>query len=274
MSILQIPYREGRDGFWGEQTSTLNWCEEDYNITYYCAELVNTLTNLMFMWLGVKGLRNVLEFKHSPIFILAYVGYLVVGLGSMAFHATLKSTHDLYRLYHVLCHIFLQEIPEDPITDCLDHGWAWYLHHCKQVMISFGRSLGREILPRAAGLCARCGRWHWFVSDARPFVPNEDYTDTWNIIAIITFVGGFFIWNMDNIFCRHLTTAKNQLQLPWSIVLEGHGWWHILTGLGAARRRNSCLIGGLGGLFLRSFPEPTRVQPRAANNIRQEGERP
>lgn len=28
MSILQIPYREGRDGFWGEQTSTLNWCEE------------------------------------------------------------------------------------------------------------------------------------------------------------------------------------------------------------------------------------------------------
>lgn len=51
-------------------------------------------------------------------------------------------------------------------------------------------------------------------------------------IAIITFVGGFFIWNMDNIFCKHLTTAKNQLQLPWSIVLEGHGWWHILTGLG------------------------------------------
>lgn len=44
----------------------------------------------MFMWLGVKGLRNVLEFKHSPIFVLAYVGYLVVGLGSMAFHATLK----------------------------------------------------------------------------------------------------------------------------------------------------------------------------------------
>lgn len=28
MSFLQIPYREARDGFWGEQTSTLNWCEE------------------------------------------------------------------------------------------------------------------------------------------------------------------------------------------------------------------------------------------------------
>ena len=27
-SALQIPYRESREGFWGEQTSTLNWCEE------------------------------------------------------------------------------------------------------------------------------------------------------------------------------------------------------------------------------------------------------
>lgn len=27
-SYFQIPYREARDGFWGEQTSTLNWCEE------------------------------------------------------------------------------------------------------------------------------------------------------------------------------------------------------------------------------------------------------
>lgn len=27
-SALQIPYRESREGFWGQQTSTLNWCEE------------------------------------------------------------------------------------------------------------------------------------------------------------------------------------------------------------------------------------------------------
>ncbi len=26
--MFQIPYRVARDGFWGEQTSTLNWCEE------------------------------------------------------------------------------------------------------------------------------------------------------------------------------------------------------------------------------------------------------
>jgi hypothetical protein len=63
---------------------------QDYNITFYCAEVVNTLTNLVFMYLGLKGLRNVLAYSHSRVFILVYLGYLVVGLGSMAFHTTLK----------------------------------------------------------------------------------------------------------------------------------------------------------------------------------------
>ena len=44
--------------------------KQDYNITFYCAEAVNTLTNLVFMWLGFKGLRNVIKYNHSPVFIL------------------------------------------------------------------------------------------------------------------------------------------------------------------------------------------------------------
>jgi hypothetical protein len=32
VSALQIPYRESREGFWGKQTSTLNWCEEVSNL--------------------------------------------------------------------------------------------------------------------------------------------------------------------------------------------------------------------------------------------------
>jgi hypothetical protein len=48
----------------------------------------------------------------------------------------------------------------------------------------------------------------------------------------LLFLFGFFLWNMDNIFCRHLKSARNQILLPWSVVLEGHGWWHIFTGLG------------------------------------------
>ena len=49
-----------------------------------------TVTNGMFLWLGAKGIRNCLRESHATIFVLAYIGYLVVGLGSILFHATLK----------------------------------------------------------------------------------------------------------------------------------------------------------------------------------------
>jgi dihydroceramidase len=63
---------------------------QDYNITFYCAEAINTFTNVVFMWLGFKGLRNVLAYDHAKVFILVFLGYIVVGSGSMAFHTTLK----------------------------------------------------------------------------------------------------------------------------------------------------------------------------------------
>lgn len=44
----------------------------------------------MFLWLGFKGVRNVIVYSHPRIFLVAFAGYLSVGFGSIAFHATLK----------------------------------------------------------------------------------------------------------------------------------------------------------------------------------------
>lgn len=52
------------------------------------------------------------------------------------------------------------------------------------------------------------------------------------LLGILMFLAGFVLWNVDNLFCHHLTASKKQMLLPWSLVLETHGWWHILTGLG------------------------------------------
>lgn len=63
---------------------------------------------------------------------------------------------------------------------------------------------------------------------------DQQMRQTWNLAlaGVVIFVAGFVIWLADTAFCHHLSTAKNHVLLPWSIVLEGHGWWHILTGLG------------------------------------------
>jgi dihydroceramidase len=56
----------------------------------------------------------------------------------------------------------------------------------------------------------------------------------WTLIAVglTSFLGGFGIWNLDNAYCSNLRVWRREVGLPWGILLEGHGWWHLLTGFG------------------------------------------
>jgi dihydroceramidase len=46
-------------------------------------------------------------------------------------------------------------------------------------------------------------------------------------------VFGYLLWQMDFIFCAELTVLKRKLGIPWGFLLELHGWWHVLTAIGA-----------------------------------------
>ncbi|KAI7673003.1 hypothetical protein KC319_g5198, partial [Hortaea werneckii] len=109
--LPSIPYPPARDdGYWAPITSTLDWCEEvslivyntsttpspeltpdeqNYYATPYSAEIVNTLTNLLFVYLAFKGMYSCLKHDHDRIFLITFAGYLLVGTGSFAFHSTL-----------------------------------------------------------------------------------------------------------------------------------------------------------------------------------------
>lgn len=52
--------------------------------------------------------------------------------------------------------------------------------------------------------------------------------------AAITLVVAFIIWNIDLQQCTQLREIRKSLGLPWEWALELHGWWHILTAIGAA----------------------------------------
>lgn len=88
--LPSVPYPRLKDGYWQPHTATLDWCEENYYATEYCAEIVNSLTNLLFIYLAFVGMINCYRNKHDRIFFITFFGYLLVGSGSFAFHSTLK----------------------------------------------------------------------------------------------------------------------------------------------------------------------------------------
>ncbi len=71
-------------------------------MTVYSAEIVNALTNLLFMWLGIKGIISCRRNGHDQIFTVAFLGYMIVGMGSFLFHSTLKcKCHSLMLIFSI-----------------------------------------------------------------------------------------------------------------------------------------------------------------------------
>ena len=57
----------------------------------------------------------------------------------------------------------------------------------------------------------------------------------WQLVGfgITIFLSGFAIWGLDNVYCSTLRRWRRQIGMPWGFFLEGHGWWHLMTGVGA-----------------------------------------
>jgi len=52
-------------------------------------------------------------------------------------------------------------------------------------------------------------------------------------LGLTVFLGGFGIWGLDNHYCSTIRKWRHDIGLPWGLLLEGHGWWHLMTGAGA-----------------------------------------
>ncbi|KAI5864981.1 putative alkaline phytoceramidase [Durotheca rogersii] len=254
-----FPYHEEpQHGFWGEKTSTLNFCEEDYVISYYCAEVCNTITNALFVWLGYKGIRGCLVHAHPPIFIVTFAGYLVVGLGSTFFHASLKYpmqlVDELAMIYTTcfMCFATFTYGRSARLASCLGAGLvglAWFItaryyatkdpkfHQDAYAVLTatvvFSNIWIMERRLRPALRARETGRGR-----ARsPKLPTTDEVIGRMWVMVVTglsiFLGGYLIWNLDNVYCNTIRKWRRQLGLPWAVVLEGHAWWHLMTGIGA-----------------------------------------
>ncbi|KAJ5632594.1 hypothetical protein N7490_008933 [Penicillium lividum] len=322
--LPSVPYPPSKAGFWSPVTSTLNWCEEDYYATIYSAEIVNTLTNLLFMWLGVKGIISCLRNQHDQIFLVALLGYLVVGTGSFLFHSTLKCK---YLCEDTGSSLILLTIDYIVVKLKLIVG-ATHRPHATGVRIVLGSSLAflsvfitlyyhylqdpvfhqnayalltAVVVFRSMYTMETTLRPRWRKSREEdrlerqkqglpvPTKERQHYENVrdgktlktmWFMVVygLSMFLGGFAIWNLDNQFCSNIRRWRRVVGLPWGIFLEGHGWWHIMTGLGAYLYivwgiwLRHCLNGNQDDYHLRwahfwHIPEVIRTTPISENGV-------
>ncbi|KXT15168.1 hypothetical protein AC579_7938 [Pseudocercospora musae] len=269
-SIAYPPARE-EDGFWAPVTSTIDWCEENYYATRYSAEIVNSLTNLLFVYLAFKGMHNCLRHGHDNIFFLTFFGYLIVGSGSLAFHSTLKYPMQLVdelSMIYTTCLMFWATFEHKRpmgFKVALAFGVAGlaifitlYYHYLQDpsfhqnayailTVIVLFRSMyimEREIRPLFRGRHLEHQRLQQdksVTADTRAAERLKDERDVeilrrmWILIVIglTLFLGGVVVWTLDNVYCSKIRSWRHEVGLPWGLLLEGHGWWHLMTGLGA-----------------------------------------
>jgi dihydroceramidase len=67
-----------------------------------------------------------------------------------------------------------------------------------------------------------------------PQAMRNDWETRGRKILLILLIG-YILWNIDLEFCAELRRFREQIGLPWAWLFELHGWWHILTAIGANR---------------------------------------
>lgn len=231
------------DSFWGPPNSHHNFCEEDFILTPFIAEVINTLTNLTYLLYGSYGIyKN----RHKPDAFLhswPYIGIMSVGLGSAIFHATnlyyTQWADDLSMLFATATVMHRVYTFDKPLKDAVVWGlglagflFAFSVYHCMTDEIVMHAILfGVMIL--AVGIKTRA------TINARitsPILRSQIRKLVW--VGTGSFGLGWALWNVDQFGCDTLTSIKRWIGMPLSFIFELHGWWHIFTGIGAY-----CFIG-------------------------------
>ena len=112
---------ERTPGFWDQYgaPSIVDWCEPNYVVSLYVAEWWNTLSSVPMALVGLVGMwlcwanREWLETR----FLVNYIAFTIVGLGSTAFHGTLiripQAADELPMVYSALCSVYILILRRD-----------------------------------------------------------------------------------------------------------------------------------------------------------------
>ncbi|CAK7223932.1 hypothetical protein SEUCBS140593_005402 [Sporothrix eucalyptigena] len=239
--MLRTKLRRRTYGNIGTQHSA-DFCEEDYAVSFYLAEFINSLTNLAYIYYALRymygrGSRGLF----APKVDFMAVSLLLLGIGSFVFHASLRQTMqfaDELAMLGLTWSLLLGSLnlqSQSSTRDRLIKGglavvfplfaafYLWtgnILYHT----IAFGTVLGLVVL-----------RGYYVFYRRVPAFPEHKLA-SWRPrgrLAFLYLIVAFALWNIDLELCPPLRMMRAAIGLPWAWLLELHGWWHVLTAMSA-----------------------------------------
>jgi dihydroceramidase len=238
-----------RAGFWGPTTSTIDWCEPNYQKSHYVAELANTVSNLSFVMLGLLGAYHESGQRSKRSFIWMYLTISCIGLGSMAFHGTLtflgQALDELPMVWFLLGCIYVQnhDLFATPKLRRTVQATLWIyamgysiIHLWMGLTTAFQVHFGTLVAFMLLGCCRKMCKFE--LTDEVKHVIK---------LPSIAGISAFAFWLIDYHGCEYFRWAHaNNI---WYINPHGHVIWHILMGYAAfcmvvAFRLMDCMSSG------------------------------
>jgi dihydroceramidase len=207
-------------GFWGIPTASIDWCEQNYAVTPYVAEFWNTLSSLAMVAAGLVGLATR---RFAAEIRLAFGLLTLVGLGSIAFHGTLRfelqMLDELPMLYLVtwLVWLLVETGPNRRLGRWFPAALVAYV-----LLATAGATLNRGNAQFLAfhvsfgALEIFClGRVTWIA-----LRPENRPVRSWFALGLASYVTGIAVWFVDLKAC------------PLVRGLQLHALWHVLVSIG------------------------------------------
>ncbi|KZV93687.1 alkaline phytoceramidase [Exidia glandulosa HHB12029] len=227
--------------FWGP--ATIDWCEENYRFSSSVAELANTLSNVVGVALAAYGCQFAIEERLPLRYLACFTIFAVVGLGSMAFHASLKYGPQLLDEVPMIicvsqCAYILFELSPAPRHRAIRRQALTALIAILDVLfvsayIAYPNPVFHQVVFGLL-MVVTAGRSLQLLNRNTSHLSQRTRTTSSLILWVgaCAFVLGFLLWNLDNAFCGTLTGFKHRVGYPCAFLLEGHAYWHVLTATG------------------------------------------
>ncbi|XP_037090179.1 alkaline ceramidase 3-like [Pollicipes pollicipes] len=220
------------DGFWGQPTSTLDWCEANYVVSSYIAEFWNTVSNLAMILPPLYGIYEVCRQKFEIRFAICFVLLLVVGLGSWAFHMTLLYEMQLSdELPMVFCSCFLlyclagiHGIQEGSHLNWLSVAFLVYSALFSLSYLWYPNPIFHQVNYGVASSAITLLDINLLRSQKDRTVRRLFY------LGVLLYAVAFGLWNLDNHTCDSLRWLRSVLPPVLRPFTQLHAWWHVFAG--------------------------------------------